>query len=145
VSDVCGSALRSVFWELHLLSHFVGMFHQVQHSELAKTSQFFSVFGGMLPEHKIPWGISENGRPTPVSILFFKMPHSVFFMISNGYPPDIHHVSQNFQKQIKSCCSCSFERAVKLVFGVWACWRAGNCGPSNGWLTSPLHSGHGRT
>jgi hypothetical protein len=70
----------------------------------------------MLPEHKILWGISKNGRPTPVSILF-SIFLTVFFMISNRYPPDIHQVSQNFQKQKKSCCSCSFDRAVKLVFG----------------------------
>ncbi len=96
---------------------FCRIVHQVQHSKLTKTSQFFSVFGGMLPEHKIPRGSSENGGPTPVSILFSKMPHIVSFMISNRYPPDIHQVSQNFQKQKKSCCSCSFELAVKLVFG----------------------------
>lgn len=110
---MCGSALSFSV----LGTSFCWSVLQVQHSKLTKTSDFFSVFVGMIPEHKILWGISENGRPTPVSILFSKMPHGVFFMISNRYPPDINQVSQNFQKQKKSCCSCSFECAVKLVFG----------------------------
>jgi hypothetical protein len=70
----------------------------VQHSKLRKTSDFFSVFVGMLPEHKILWGISENGRPTPVSILFSKMPQPCFFhdvqQVPTRYPPGITEFSK---------------------------------------------------
>ncbi len=136
VSGVGGSAFRSVFWELH----FVGMFIRCSTPNSQKPQIFLVYLSAcMIPEHKIRWGISENGRPTtPVSILFFQNASQCFF---SWYPPGI----TEFSKTKKSCCRCSFESCSKIDFWVWACWRAANCGPSNGWLTSPLHSGHGRT
>jgi hypothetical protein len=38
---------------------------------------FPNVFGGILTEHKVLWGTSENEMPASVDVPFFEMPHIV--------------------------------------------------------------------
>jgi len=57
---------------------------------LVKTSEiFYSVFGGMLTKHKIPWGIFEKWH---AGVPLFEIPQIVFFLYPVGTrQPTMYH------------------------------------------------------
>ncbi len=107
----------SVFWELHLLSHFVGMFIRCSTPNWQKPDICLVYLEACFQSIRPRGAFRKMVGPHLWAFCFPKCLTSFFFMISNKYPPDIYQVSQNFQKHKKSCCSCSFELEVKLVFG----------------------------
>ncbi len=53
---------------------------------------FYSVFGGMLTKHKIPWGIFEKWN---VGVPLYEIPQIVFF----HYPVGTHQPTMSHQKK----------------------------------------------